>query len=66
MLHGFYTGFLSLFSLKLLACDLDSLGLERPYVPSEAKAGFVLMFLWSLSPSWQKSVRAVQNKTPKD
>lgn len=66
MLRVFYTGFPLLYRSKLLTCDLDLLGLERPYVPSEAEAGRVresrsLMSVYSPSPSWQESVRTVQN-----
>lgn len=66
MLCIFYAGFPLLYSCKLLTCDLDLLGLERPCGPSEAEAGYVresrsLMSVYSPSPSWQESVRTVQN-----
>lgn len=66
MLCIFYAGFPLLYSCKLLTCDSDLLGLERPHVPSEAEAGHVresrsLMCVYFLCPSWQESVRTVQN-----
>ena len=66
MLRIFHTGFPLLCSRKALTCELNLLGLERPYVPSEAEAEYMresrsLMSVYSPSPSWQESIRPVQN-----